>query len=242
VLSLNSKFWQLLCNDNNNHDTLNRKLGILRECWEWGRIGCYLPDNPWISIKPLKPTKRKTPQPFSLKEIGLILDAFANHPTYRDLLVFVEFLMKTGARLGEAAGLQWDAVSEDCSRIVIRSQYTSGHLKSPKSGSDRSYGLPQSLSKKLSIEKTVARSSFVFTHNNRPINIRNFRQRAWKPILTKLGIPYRKPYNSRATFISHALEQGHNPVVIAEITGHDPKVLFDHYAGLINPPSAPELF
>jgi integrase len=236
------QFWLWLQNTGNNHDTLNRKLGILRECWEWGGGNYDLPDNPWNNIKPLKPMRRKTVQPFSVKEINLILNAFAIHPTYNDLALFVEFLMKTGARLGEAAGLQWDALSGDCSTIKIRTQYTSGHLKPPKTGSDRSYSLPQSLSVKLLTQRDKSLSTFVFTHNQKPINIRNFRQRAWKPILAALDIPYRKPYNSRATFISHALEQGHNPVAIAEITGHDPKVLFDHYAGLINPPAAPELF
>jgi integrase len=234
-------FWQHLQNTS-NHDTLNRKLAILRECWEWGRTNHYLPENPWKDIKPLRPTKRGKPQPFSINEIDSILKAFASHATYQDMTLFVEFLMKTGARLGEAAGLQWDAVSENCQAISIRTQFTSGKLKSPKAGSDRSYSLPKSLSDKLLIEKERSQTIFVFTHNHRPINIRNFRQRAWKPILATLNIPYRKPYNSRATFISHALEQGHNPIAIAEITGHDPKVLFDHYAGLINPPSAPELF
>ena len=33
-----------------------------------------------------------------------------------------------------------------------------------------------------------------------------------------------------------------NPVTVAAITGHDPKVLFHRYAGLINKPEAPEIF
>jgi len=63
------------------------------------------------------------------------------------------------------------------------------------------------------------------------------------PLLTKLGIDYRKPYTSRSTFISHCLAKGMNPMVVAQITGHDPEVLFDHYAGFIDSaPVAPSLY
>lgn len=76
----------------------------------------------------------------------------------------------------------------------------------------------------------------------KPIDARNFRERAWNAVLARSGVTYRKPSNTRHTFCSHALEGGMNPVVVASITGHDPKVLFDSYAGLISRPQAPEIF
>lgn len=43
---------------------------------------------------------------------------------------------------------------------------------------------------------------FVFTGvRGAPFHARNFRNRAWKPILDSLGIPYRKPYTTRETII-----------------------------------------
>ncbi len=39
----------------------------------------------------------------------------------------------------------------------------------------------------------------------------NFRNRAWKTVLTRLEIDYRKPYTSRHTLISHALDLGMTP-------------------------------
>jgi integrase len=39
----------------------------------------------------------------------------------------------------------------------------------------------------------------------KPISDQNFRKRAWKTVLSKMGVEYRKPYNSRHTLTSHAL-------------------------------------
>jgi integrase len=74
------------------------------------------------------------------------------------------------------------------------------------------------------------------------INDINLVRRVWKPVLDQQGIPYRYLYNTRHTFISHCLEKGMNPVVIAQITGHDVNVLFNHYAGSLHTqPSVPDI-
>ncbi|NJM99602.1 MAG: tyrosine-type recombinase/integrase [Phormidesmis sp. RL_2_1] len=65
------------------------------------------------------------------------------------------------------------------------------------------------------------------------INDRGFRRRAWQKVLEKLEIEYRKPYATRHTAISHALAKGANPLAVAEQTGHDPQILFKHYASVI---------
>ena len=62
------------------------------------------------------------------------------------------------------------------------------------------------------------------------IDDHNFRNRAWKTVLKDAGVSYRKPYNTRHTFISHALAGGLNPMTIAQMAGHDPEVLFSNYA------------
>lgn len=65
------------------------------------------------------------------------------------------------------------------------------------------------------------------------LNDRDFRRRAWKKVLEKLEIPYRKPYATRHTAVSHALANGANPLAVSEQTGHDPQILFRHYASVI---------
>ncbi|WP_199316548.1 tyrosine-type recombinase/integrase [Chroococcidiopsis sp [FACHB-1243]] len=83
----------------------------------------------------------------------------------------------------------------------------------------------------------------VFTSpTGKAIDDRNFRNRAWVTVLTRLGIDYRKPYNTRHTLISHALDLGMNPVTVAQLTGHDVETLYKNYAGNVNSrPVLPEL-
>lgn len=70
----------------------------------------------------------------------------------------------------------------------------------------------------------------------------NFRNRAWKTVLTRLEIDYRKPYTTRHSLVSHALDLGLNPVMVAQLTGHDVKTLYENYAGNVNSrPRLPEL-
>lgn len=74
------------------------------------------------------------------------------------------------------------------------------------------------------------------------IDDHNFRNRAWKTVLTRLEIDYRKPYNTRHTLISHALDLGMNPVAVAQLTGHDVRMIYQNYAGNVNSrPRLPEL-
>ena len=51
--------------------------------------------------------------------------------------------------------------------------------------------------------------------------------RAWCRVLAA----YRKPYNTRHTFVSHAIDQGNLPIEVAEVTGHDERTLFKNYLG-----------
>ena len=91
--------------------------------------------------------------------------------------------------------------------------------------------------------KSWNKEDLVFTApGDGPIDDHNFRNRAWKTILTRLEIDYRKPYTTRATLISHALDLGQSPLEVAQLTGHDVQVLFRHYAGNVSSrPVLPEL-
>jgi integrase len=83
---------------------------------------------------------------------------------------------------------------------------------------------------------------FYSPNGKTPIDSKNFGSRAWVEVLKELNIPHRKPYCTRKTFISHALAKGEKPVNIAKMTGHDIKVLFKNYAGVIDHVNLLELF
>lgn len=226
-------------------ETIKRRIEALNSCWEWGIEEGLVKDNPWRGLsKLIKSPQRPSPKPFTQDEVAKIIAGFEAHEVHYPLTPFIRFQFATGCRIGEAVGLRWSDVSEDCSIVTISSQYTRGVRKETKTGKVRTLYLPASMQQMLK-ELKVSRhqNTLVFCRKgDRPIDDSNFRNRAWISVLKLVNVPYRKPYNTRHTFISHALESGMNPVAVASITGHDLEVLCKHYAGLINKPVIPDMW
>ena len=63
------------------------------------------------------------------------------------------------------------------------------------------------------------------------INDNNLSTRIWTRTLQRAGIPHRKLYNTRSTFISHALASGASPAKVAEIVGDRVETIYRHYVG-----------
>ena len=51
-------------------------------------------------------------------------------------------------------------------------------------------------------------------------------------MLNQLGIEYRKPYQTRHTFITLALDNGLDAKDVARLVGNSPEVIYKHYAGV----------
>ncbi|WP_261226244.1 tyrosine recombinase XerC [Ancylothrix sp. D3o] len=188
------------------------------------------------------PPKQKA-KPFTKEEITTIVAAFRSHfPHYGD---FVEFLFGTGCRTGEVIGLQWKHFNDDCSVAWIGESLSRGIRKETKTGQARDIPMTPYLQQMLISRRPVEFNpdDLVFpAPQGGAIDDHNFRNRAWKPVLDELRIPYRKPYTTRHTLVSHALEKGMNPVNVAELTGHNVKTLYQHYAGVVNKTKLPDIF
>lgn len=226
-------------------DTFNRKLDAFESAWEWLLESGQVSDNPWRNLPRRKNGKIGGAKPFSKIEINKIVKGFEAHKTYNHYSVFVRFLFGTGCRIGEAIAIRWQDINFDSGKITIAEQVTSGKRKAAKSGSCREFYLSSSLKILLANFRpgNCDEKNLIFTTlTGKQMDAHNFRERAWTITLGLAGVDYRKPSNTRHSFCSHALEGGMNPVTVAAITGHDPKVLFDRYAGLINKPQAPEIF
>lgn len=152
-------------------------------------------------------------------------------------------MIGTGCRIGEAIGLQWGDISLDFKKVFIRRQLVDGIIKKPKCDSYREFILPSSL---ILLFKSLQRgksNDFIFLINGHTIDRRSFLKRVWKPLLLSLGIEYRKPSSLRHNFCSWMLNNGSSVIETSKITGHDPKVLLDSYASMINElNSVPDLF
>jgi integrase len=208
---------------------------LVQSCWSWAAE--TLPENPWQSVlKQIKPAPKQKVKPFTAEEVQRILEGFECDRHYQHYADFVTFLFGTGCRFGEAAALQWKHLANDYTTVWIGESVSRGVRKTTKTGKDRTVMLTAKISKMLAARKTkeCKPEDLVFpAPHGEEINDRGFRRRAWKMVLEKLKIEYRKPYATRHTAISHALANGANPLAVAEQTGHDPQILFKHYASVI---------
>jgi integrase len=219
-----------------SEDVLNKTIKAylfdLSQAWQWGKLG-----DPWIgTIKRLTSERSKRKTPFTCNEINLIIEEFRSDTVYFYYTDIVIFLTHCGCRFGEAAGMYWHQINSDFTRVTICESISRGHRnpKGTKTGHDRVVELPPSVRAMLEQRFTTAKPNpddLVFPSPKKGVSFRdnNFRNRAWVPILKRLGIVYRSPYNTRHTVASHAIENGVSLSDVAEQLGHSKRVLMRTY-------------
>jgi integrase len=207
---------------------------ILCACWQWGIKEGVLSVNPWGEVlKRVKVPPLQQARPFTKGEMTAILDGFRESPHFARYGDFVEFLFSTGVRTGEAIGLRWSHLSDDCGKVWIGESVSRGVRKATKTNRSREFRLTNRLALMLRARRpnNPSPDALVFPAvEGGAIDDHNFRNRAWVTVLKDVGVNYRSPYKTRHTFISHAIAGGLNPMTIAKMTGHDPEVLFERYA------------
>lgn len=232
--------------DKNSEQVLKERLGLLNACWEWASKRRVIEYNPWKTLQErVKVPPKQKPKPFSKDEMRRILEEFKAHPHYQHYYYFVFFKFASGVRTGEAIGLCWKHISDNFSTVWIGESVTKGERKSTKTNKARVIPANDEIKEILCLikPKDAKPDDLVFlTRQGNPIDEHNFSQRAWRTILKKLGIDYRSPYITRSTFVSQCLEAGHSPLSVAAISGHDVRVLYENYAGVVNPMSLPKVF
>lgn len=213
--------------------TARERIGMLRSCWKWAIKRKLLGENPWADVRVKVPPKAK-PKPFTTEEIGQILDYCESEANYQHWRDFIQFCLSVGCRPGEAAGLKWKHLADDCSSVWVGESWGRGRQKGTKTNRARAFTLFPELQEMLLQRKPQGCKSddYVFTApNGGPIDDHNFRKRYWTPLLSELAIPYRKPYNTRHTFSSHALDQGWSVSEIAAVTGNSEETILRSYVG-----------
>jgi integrase len=221
-------------------EQVKRRVEELIACWDWNN---FAEGNPWRALKhDLKATPKQPPRPFTRTEVQHILTGFQTSQHYGRYYDFVAFCLGTGCRIGEAIALRWKHLNDDCSSAWIGESISRGHRKSTKTGKARTIPLSPKVQGML-LERRPEKlkpDDLVFSSPaGLAIDDHNFNRRAWKTVLETAGVKYRNPYTMRATFVSHALESGLAPSVVANLTGHNIQVLYEHYAGSVN--SRPQL-
>ncbi|GAB3727111.1 site-specific integrase [Luteimonas pelagia] len=209
--------------------TVNDIFGLLKSIVDEAAASAGSP-SPAANIKRLR-VPRSDVEPFTLEECRRLIEAI--RPDYRDYLVVRTF---TGMRTGEVNGLRWKNVDLDRALVLVRETFTHGEMDETKTdGSWREVELPalvlQTLRRRMA--RVQARpEAFVFANAvGGPIDNHNFTKRVWYPLLRRLGIRPRRPYQLRHTAATLWLSAGENPTWIARQLGHSSlEMLYRTYA------------
>lgn len=161
---------------------------------------------------------------------------------------FVFFLFYTGCRFSEAIALRWKHI--DVVDKITPSQRNCGCITFEQAVVESEAGriCKDGLKTQERRRFPVNRKMWEFLMTVKPLDATakdlvfpspmgkwiepgNFRNRIWEPVLTKLKIEYRKPYQTRHTFITLALESGLDAKDVARLVGNTPEIIYRHYAG-----------
>jgi len=207
--------------------TINRIVQILGQILaEAGERYDFI--NPIDKIKRIRQQKTDI-QPFSMDEVRLILSAV--RVDYRPYLA-VRFF--TGMRTGEINGLKWKFVDFERRQILVRETIVRGQIEYTKTdGSQREIEMSQPVFDALQAQhKITGPRGLVFCHQNgEAIDVDNFTNRVWHPLLRHLNLEKRRPYQARHTCATLWLGSGENAEWVARQLGHmNTMMLFKTYS------------
>jgi integrase len=235
-------------------DSCKRFITRLCACGNWAVESGRIASNPFqgmaSQIKLPKAQKKDEDEdidPFTQEEREAILQALKDD-TYRPkrsafkhsfYYSYTKFLFSTGCRPSEAIALQWKHISDDFRFVRFEQamiETNKGRIlrEGLKTQERRRFPCNEQLQNFLKEIKPLNCDSetFVFPgYKGGYLDNKSFRKSIWKTVLAGLNIEYRKPYQTRHTFITLALEHGLDAKDVARLVGNSPEVIYRHYAG-----------
>ena len=206
-----------------------------------------LRSNPFIGLRAeIKLSKRKKTDDhktlsFSADERDRILNAISisDEPFIRHYYNYYSFLFYTGCPPSEAVALVWEDIIEDYGFIRFNRSITESvdglrELKGLKTQDSRLFPINNQVKDILINQKrhqpNNPKNRIFTSQRGKLIDKQNARNRAWKPILLSLDIDYKKPYCTRHTFITLALEAGMDTKDVARLVGNSAVTIYKYYA------------
>jgi integrase len=196
-----------LCDETLTAGTAKARFWLLASCWDWAKGQYHVSDENLFRgfnrrFQSTEPKQR--PKPFTIAEIQKILDGFRSSNYYSSYHDFVFFLLGVGCRPGEAAGLRWQCVADDCTTVHFCRSITRGLESSTKNKKERTIDVSPAIVAMLNARRKATKpkpNDLIFTTlTGLSIDDRNFRRRAWTQVLKAAGVIYRKPYTRCSSF------------------------------------------
>ncbi|MEB3281184.1 MAG: site-specific integrase [Lyngbya sp.] len=226
-------------------DTCRRLMVQLNACLKWAiessRVQVARSPFDGLAAKAKKRIKRSSEEtdinPFTKSERDAIIENFRVNQNIHHYY-YVTFCFYTGCRPSEAIGLTWNDVSWDLKKITFREAVVAA-----AGGKKRCIGLKtqvrrvfpcneqvQSLLAEIKENRSVDYGPVLTSTTGGEFSTSYFRK-VWQRVLSNLRIEYRKPYQTRHTFITLYLEVGVDVKDLAKWVGNSPEVIYRHYAG-----------
>jgi len=225
-------FQRTLVDKGLNPSTINAKaMKVLRMMLHEAYIDEFIPKNPALGVRRLAQGITDI-DPFTPEERDEMVAGFQQYaPRYVNYVICGFW---TGWRPNEAGALRWRRVDFRQKKILIREGRVLGQMGIPKSaGSLRDIDLLPPVERALTSQKALSWliGDLVFLDTQqRPVDQELFRQKVWVPMLRRLGIRYRPPYQMRHTFATLAISVGENINWVARMLGHkSPVVTLERY-------------
>jgi len=228
-----------------------RLLVQLSAACKWGIKSKLIDSNPFAElaadIKLPKRDDESDVNPFTVSERDAIIKAFEtnqfsryqseNSYSHSSYAPYVKFCFFTGCRPSEAIALTWGDISDyiHFTKAVVNAG-KKGTVQKPglKTQEKRKFPISEQLNEILqSIKPEDAKpTDLVFNRGNgKYLNQNSFRG-IWQKILKELGIPYRKPYQTRHTFITMQVASNQTDTIqIARWVGTSTQMIEKHYLG-----------
>jgi len=204
----------------------DKAMKVLRMILHQAYVDEIIPKNPCLGVKRLAQGLTDV-DPFTIEEREAIIEGFRKYePLYVN---YVTCAFWTGWRPNEACALTWPRVDFQQGKILIREGRVLGQTGIPKSaGSLRDIDMLPPVRQALMEQKAISwlLGGFVFLDaKQQPVHQELFRMKVWEPLLRRLGVRYRPPYQMRHTFATLAISAGENINWVARMLGHKSPVM-----------------
>ncbi|BAZ01128.1 integrase family protein [Tolypothrix tenuis PCC 7101] len=219
-------------------DAAKRCLTQLKACCNWAMDEGLIDTNPFASMKikvPKGTSEEQDVNPFTKEERDLIIRTFASDRYYSHYTNYVRFLFFTGCRPSEAVALKWRNITNSVIQFresVVVSEDGLVLKEGLKTQRKRDFPINaevKAILDEIRPEGDNSESLVFISPKGKFIDHHNFANRAWKSILDKCNVPYRKSYQTRHTFISLCVEAHINSTAIGRWTGTSAKMIDNHY-------------
>jgi len=186
--------------------------------------------------------KKISIEPMTQQEVDLFLGTCKTH--FHEFYPFFLCAFRTGMRLGELLGLQWNDIDWNGRFIRVERSFRRGIIDLPKNSKNRRVDMSDQLVVALRKLYTERKREGIKTGEGKPIEIifhrnekymsQNSIRNIFKRILKKAGIRNMRLHDIRHTFASLLLSNGESPVYVKEQLGHSSiQITVDIYGHLI---------